>query len=267
MRFSSYNVLSDKLPGGGYVLLNGLTGALDLIDQKFYDFISKNSDSFDADDIGSDIINDYLDRGFITDQTVDEEIDFAKKMIAKIRSFSDSYHVVIVPNMNCNYRCVYCFERDTQCFKSRDDYIMTKECVDAVFKFIEKNKTDKNITLFGGEPLNKNNLEIIDYIVNEKNRDGRYSFCAVTNGHDLETFIPYLGENKINYLQITVDGPKQIHDKRRIALSGESSFDKVFSNIKRVLQVPKVEIDIRINVDNRNLPYLEELMEFIDSED
>ncbi len=265
MRFSSYNVLSNRLPGGGYVLLNGLTGALDLINDNLHDIIT-NNDSVSTDEFGDEIVNEYIERGFITDQTVEEEIEYTKKLVNKIGSYSDSYNIVIVPNLNCNYRCIYCFERSCDYFKSKDDYLMTKECADAVFRFIENTKTNDKITLFGGEPLNKNNIEIIEYIVNTKNPDGKYSFGAVTNGHDLGYFMPYLGAGKIDFLQITVDGPKHIHDKRRIPLSGESSFDNIFANIKKVIQIPDLKIEIRINVDNRNIEHLKELMEFISNE-
>jgi len=263
VRFSSYNILSNKLPGNGYVLLNGLTGAMELIDDGFYNYIQNNTGIINDTDLPKDIIEEYIDRGFITNETEEEEKEYTKALIKKLRTFYENYNLVIVPNLNCNYRCIYCFERDSEYFKNKNDYLMTKEVVDGVFNFIEKNNISKRITLFGGEPLNKNNIEIIDYIINEKNKEQKHSFSAVTNGHDLGHFLPYLGKNKIEHLQITVDGPKRIHDKRRISLANDSSFDNIFSNISRVIKIPDVEIGIRINVDMRNLPFLEELMQYL----
>ncbi len=260
MRFSLYNILSDKLPGGGYVLLNGLTGAFDLIDKELYTYI-KNHNIIGENDFRMEDIEEYLERGFITEETIEEEIETAKRLIQEIGTIPQPYNVVIAPNMGCNYRCVYCFELGNKYFKNPCEHLMTRDDVDCVFQFMEKNDVKDRITLFGGEPLTKSTIDIIDYIVNEKNKDGKYNFIAVTNGHDLEYFHPYLGKGKIEELQITIDGPKPIHDKRRIALDKSSSFDKIMKNLRCLIGKSDVDIQVRVNVDMRNLLYLDELMQ------
>lgn len=265
MRFSSYNILSDRLSGNGYVMLNGLTGALDLISEDFYNFIKENQEpSLNQIEptLPQDMLKDYYERGFLTDETIEEEIEYAKLFAKKIDLIDDSHNIVIVPNLNCNYRCIYCYESGTQYFSNSSDYLISKGQVDTIFDFIRENHVTKDIGLFGGEPLNKNNMEIIDYIMT-KAEETNSSFYAITNGHDLEHFMPYLKSNQINSLQITVDGPKHIHDKRRISLAKDSSFEKIFKNIKEAMQIQNLSINLRINVDNRNLPYLEELMEYL----
>lgn len=263
MRFSSYNILSGKLPGEGYILLHGLTGEIDLISDELYEYI-KTHETFEADELPEEMYKVYVEHGFITDKTPEQELAFAASYVRYLERENRTYSIVIAPNLDCNYRCVYCFERDSAYFNHRACNVMSKEDVDAVFLFMSRNSTSKSITLFGGEPLCKDNLEIIDYIISKA--EGNYSFSAITNGHDLDCFLPYFGAGKISQVQITIDGPKHIHDKRRIPLDKSSSFDKIIANIKKIAHNEELEIEIRINVDRTNLPHLEELMDVFRSE-
>lgn len=88
----------------------------------------------------------------------------------------------------------------------------------------------KKIILYGGEPLLKQNKEIIKYIVSKGNNHG-YHFTAITNGYDLEHFIDLLSPDKINHLQISIDGTEEKHNNRRTHFSDGKSFQKIMNNI------------------------------------
>ncbi len=144
---------------------------------------------------------------------------------------------------------------------------MSKNLVDAIYRYIEglipEKSNDKiRITLYGEEPLLAKNKECIEYIVKEGiNRN--YRFRAITNGVELNHFIDLLGESKIESLQITLDGPPSVHDKRRIGPKYPATFKLIEKNIDLALNAG-AQIDIRVNVDKKNLSALAELEKFIE---
>lgn len=263
MRFSSYNIFTAPLSNGEHILLNGLTGLMDMIDEEAYGVVSAYAEE---DCLPSEIMDrievireHFLERGYLTELTRDEELAKAEALAFEMNSQRDpdQWGVVLVPYMGCNYRCTYCFEKEGG-YPSR---VMTKKQVDAVFKIIkDKIAPGENITLYGGEPLAKENREIIEYIL-EKCEEIDNTCFAVTNAHDLEHYMDLLGSKKISSLQITVDGPREIHNKRRIAMDGESSYDKIMKNIEKALKETDVSVKMRVNVDRRNAPYILDFME------
>ena len=91
------------------------------------------------------------------------------------------------------------------------------------------------ITLYGGEPFLKENRAIINYIVSEGRKRGYY-FDAATNGYDLDAFADILSPDIFTRLQITMDGMKDMHNLRRIHYQCDTTFDKIVSNIRMVLE-------------------------------
>ena len=265
MRFSTYNILTRQLANRKYVLLNGMRGTLDLVDEEAYTILSSYADaealSQDVLDLLGEARDYFLERGYLTEHDRDGELaeaeEFAWKLAGEPGKHRRAY--LLIPNLGCNYRCTYCFEQGA----GYPAVTMSKKQVDAIFKIIREDiEPGDNITLYGGEPLAKENREIIEYIVQKC--DGTDNvFFAVTNGHDLDHYIDLLGSRKISLLQITLDGPKEIHDRRRIALDKSSSYDKVLANIETALRDTDVSIRLRINLDKRNaefiLPFLEDL--------
>ena len=267
MRFSRYNITTRKLNTGDYVLLNGLTGTLDIIDEEVYDVISSHSSD---EALGPDVLKfiaplsaHLLERGYITELSSSEELAKAKETALKLveKSENPAWDVVLIPNLGCNYRCTYCFEKGT----GYPSITMSKEQVDAIFAIIKDHVTpgEESLTLYGGEPLAKENRELIEYII-EKGCSSGHSFFAVTNGHDLEHYMDLLGNGKINSVQITMDGPKHIHDKRRITLDKSSSYDRILSNIETALRETDVSVKLRMNVDKRNAPFIMDLLDDLD---
>ena len=66
-------------------------------------------------------------------------------------------------------------------------------------------------------------------------------------------------ECNVKRIQITIDGPKRIHDKRRPHKDGPS-YDIIMNNIKNNAHLFDTVI-IRINVDTKNKPFLSELFD------
>ena len=277
LRLSSYLIISDRLRNGGYALLGGLSGSIELINEDLYELITQLRNKpphelyINEHDFPDELLEKYIKRGFITELSHPEERQLLSIIATALHERETAKPtVVIVPELDCNYRCVYCFERSwldkLPSAKSKMDLAE----VAAVYKAIEQipikngNKIEQ-VILFGGEPLLQANKQLVQRIV-EQGRAIGLRFMAVTNGHDLEGYLDLLGKEKIAALQITIDGPAAIHDKRRIARDGSSSFAKIIANMRRALCETKVQITIRINLDQENYSALKELLDIFKAE-
>ena len=120
--------------------------------------------------------------------------------------------------------------------------------------------TPRSITLFGGEPLLADSRAIVGYLI-AKGRESRpTTFSAIPNGTDLEAYRDLLGPENLSFLQITIDGPPDQHDRRRIHADGSGTFDRIAANVTMALELG-VRISLRMNVDRLNIDGLPELAE------
>ena len=101
------------------------------------------------------------------------------------------------------------------------------------------------------------NRDIVEYIV-EKGHELGYRFVAVTNGYELDKFVDLLSVDKIYKVQITIDGPKEFHNQRRIHYKDIETFDKIVDNILIALH-QNIEVSVRMNTDNENIDKFLEL--------
>lgn len=91
-----------------------------------------------------------------------------------------------------------------------------------------------------------------------------------TNGYALTPSIyKELKEDfNVYHIEITIDGSKSFHDKRRITTNGIGSFDVIFNNLTSIIQSPaydckKCMISIRCNVDENNVEGVMPLLEML----
>lgn len=250
------------------ILVHGYTGAIDVVSSKLYAAISTSKGNIEI--VSDELKEKLISRGYLTIQAKEEEIKYMKDMIkSKIRSEShQTLDVTWVVTYNCNFRCPYCFETNTSKNKT-SPVTFSKEMIDKAYKAIDLYKEEYHIkkktsmVLFGGEPLLKQNKNIVDYIVNEGNKRG-YTFSAVTNGYELDSFTDLIGSDKINKLQITLDGTKTMHDKRRFHYSDGGTFDKIIKNIQTIKD-KEIRIGIRMNVDKDGITEFSNLNRFLNN--
>ncbi|MFM7716075.1 MAG: radical SAM protein, partial [Microcystis sp.] len=115
---------------------------------------------------------------------------------------------------------------------------------------------------FGGEPLLAENRSTIEYILERAFASGKANFSAITNGTELEAYQDLLAPDKISWLQITLDGVPQEHDKRRIYADGKGSYEQIAQNITRALDLG-VQVSVRMNIDRNNVNKLPDLADEI----
>jgi len=87
----------------------------------------------------------------------------------------------------------------------------------------------------------------------------------ITNGVFLnEKNIERLDKMKIHKLQITIDGLKENHNKRRPSHKGKDSFEIILNNIQTLLKYNTIfRVSVRVNINNENKSEYVEIHKYI----
>ncbi|WP_455718220.1 radical SAM protein [Anaerosporobacter sp.] len=259
---ATYNLNDDN-----YLMLNTISGAVDLIDKETKVIIEnmKKVDVLDCD--SNELLRALVERGYIFESREEEINELERQRVFRkkyIENIAQMY--VICPTTFCNLNCVYCFE--TEQVRS-NTAVMTDEQIERVFSIIrdQKSKSDAKIQiieLFGGEPLLPITKEVNEKIFKFV-REENMKLNIITNATHIEEYKELFNEYKdeVMSVQITLDGNKEIHDKRRIRKDGKGTFDVISKGIDILLEIGLRRVNVRVNVDSDNIESLTEFNDFI----
>lgn len=247
-----------------YAILNPLTGSFDLMGEREQIHIEQLKSGNEIED--AELKEYLLERGYFFKSIEDEN----KKIEEEFKKFEDEIEIsqtqlMLVPTYGCNLACTYCFQHGV----NTEHNMITKEIVDGFYDYAENNFKDKAqkpfITLFGGEPLvnSPKQREIVEYIVN-KAIELDYEIAFVSNGYDLIEYIDFLKNAKVKEIQLTLDGMREYHDKRRNTPAKTGTFDRIIEGMAKAIEYG-ITINLRSVVDKDNIENLVNLAEFLDS--
>ncbi|MCP2604608.1 radical SAM protein [Candidatus Aminicenantes bacterium AH-873-B07] len=100
---------------------------------------------------------------------------------------------------------------------------------------LEEQRKNPSIGFYGGEPLLKFDLlrQIIDYIKSIKTPK-KYRYSLTTNGTLLfKEVTEYFVKNNVS-ITISLDGPKNIHNRYRVFSNGRRTFNVIMKNLKKI---------------------------------
>ncbi|KJE48920.1 MULTISPECIES: radical SAM/SPASM domain-containing protein [Acidiplasma] len=233
--FSKYNVFIRD--GSEFILFNTLTGYAIKVS-------SEEKEKITSGIIPEDIKEVFYE-GFITD---DINAEFDKLTLKK-----NILEPTMVLTYNCNFDCSYCFQKDFR-NKSR----VNDNIINGFVNYINKNSNGRKVrvTFFGGEPLlEANTIKKVSSMLGNLN----YEFSIVTNGSMLtKNMADDLYGYGLRYAQITLDGPREVHDSRRYFVNRRGSFDIILKNLLYVQDL--LNVVLRINIDYSNIDDFDELL-------
>lgn len=240
MKFSRYNIKIEQ--NDKYIVFNSLSGRLIRLLKSDY---SENNP-------------DLKDKGFVVNKNDDEIARYKYLFYSGV--FSKSYlNLTIATTLACNLKCPYCFEEG-----NKSKTIMKKDVEDAIVKYIISQKKRKiGITWFGGEPLL--NASTIKNITSQL-KDYKITFesTIITNGTLFsDANVQMLDENEIKLVQITLDGTKESHNRKRFFANGKGTFDLILSNIESILTKTKSQLILKTNLDKENIKEYVDLRRFL----
>lgn len=268
LKFSMFNLVDEVEPGvySFYNAKNGRHAMLRL--EESYKDIVLSGDNEKINLLQEDVRKQLIEFGFIVECDHDELEELRQLSIADQKNKYSGLCLTVLPTLKCNFCCPYCFE-DERAISS--DCFMSKETQDNVVKFTEEKfaagvRGDMHVKWFGGEPLLAE-----DIIFNLSARlkkvaesyDSNYRAIMMTNGYHLDKLTEkHIKDLSLYAIQITLDGPEHIHNKRRVARNGDNTFKRIITNIERMVKFFD-GIVIRINADRTNAPYIPELFEYL----
>lgn len=202
---------------------------------------------------------------------VDADLNEVEALKKKRQEWSDTVKVIglqIVPTLACNFRCPYCYEN-----QGEKNSLISKEVMDSIVNHVQETMQPTtralNISWYGGEPLLA--VKQIEYLSGAlfklcMENKIEYRSSIITNGflldkQNVDTLLKY----NLRSLQVTLDGPKDVHDKRRILHDGSGTWQVIVDNLKYVLE-KKVGVMVRINVDKTNIDSIERLFQELQTE-
>lgn len=265
---SRFNLILDTPEEDTKAILNPLSGAIDIVDEKTIQFINRvRTGTTQPKEHNNELLEECLEKGYIFHDKTEETEKLSQAVeqwYSMVKALTE--HFMVYVTFACNLKCTYCFQKDTEQDKS---FVMNKDIIKALFKatnFIHEERGTKeraSLTLFGGEPLlrRKSQVEAVEEILlNCSEYD--YRVDAVTNGVELSFYCDMLSKYNVECIQVTLDGPKEVHDKRRIFPNGKGSFDRIVKGIDDILE-ENIPVVIRVNIDEKNIKGLPRLAHFI----
>jgi len=168
--------------------------------------------------------------------------------------------LTICPTLACNFRCGYCFEHS-----QHDGKVMTSETAGHLVAFIRGHEDARRLSLawYGGEPT----------LAWDRIRDLTERFLGlglvfepaglVTNGYLLdERRIGQLADLRIETIQVTLDGPPETHDARRVLPGGGPTYARILDNLDVLMASAwGGRLSVRVNVDRTNAECFTEFRE------
>lgn len=263
MKESKYNFFFDYSDDSSELIAyNSRTNALALIEKENYDKYKKYiEESIPIDD--EKLIEELKRGGFLIDDNINE-LEILKYNLLANRYSSKHLSLTIAPTLDCNFACIYCYEKG-----KRKALYMSQEVQNALINYVEhqsKNISNLTIAWYGGEPLLA--LDVIDNITKKvlqicEKQDINYSSVIVTNGYNLTREVAKkIKEFRVESIQVTIDGPENIHNSRRPLKNGEPTFLTIIKNLSENIDVLP-PVSLRINIDKENLEKIEEIFNIL----
>ncbi len=200
---------------------------------------------------------------------VNEDLEKRRYLFNSMTYQNVRLNITLMMTFNCNFKCTYCFEQSFDKKKHsidlRDDVFI--DWLISLIKLYDIRVID--LCFHGGEPLLEiDKIEIIakkliDFF--EKNKIF-YMFSMVTNGYFLtKKNCEVLKKCKIKKVQVSIDGTKDIHDKRRMLKNDNGTFDVIFDNIKNLYGKSKLIINSLFDKENED--NIKELIDLFNMKD
>lgn len=209
---------------------------------------------------GVNRLDEYLyARGYLVNEGVDElrrvRVAFGRKHYR-----SDTLELILLASEDCNFRCVYCYEKF-------EHGTMQPQVRTAIKKLVERRAAElKHLTIswFGGEPLYgyKAIKDLAPSFVEVAAEHGiSLKSHMTTNGYLLtEEVARSLLSWKINEFQITLDGTPEQHDCRRTARDGSGTYQTILNNLISLHKTDApFHVAVRLNYDRESFTNLDGL--------
>ena len=237
---------------GEYLLYNTVTGSFAALDAQAYA-------CFEAAD--GPFVRQLAEADFLTDLSPEQELAAVQARFDAARADTSKLTLNFVPTYACNYRCPYCYEKGHNGIPGKMDASVVASICDFVQAlYAQQGFTSMYVQWYGGDPSLA--LDVVEEL-----SDRLIAFCAehgiaydammLSNATLIDApAASLIADCRISQVLLTIDGPEEVHNKRRVAANGTNSYEH---NIQaaRFLRERGIDVHATMNVDKVNWPFYE----------
>ncbi|NOZ13415.1 MAG: radical SAM protein [Acidobacteria bacterium] len=254
-RYNHFFQMADTLR----IVYNARTGAVVRLDSRSWKLVRDGK----CRELDPEVSAVMREQGVLVPGETDE-LALAMEKYRRLRSARNKLMLTIAPTLDCNFACPYCYE-------NRLAGTMSKETATRLIGFVDrrmKEVREVSVTWYGGEPLLAAEMVLsvtkrIRAICGSRGKD--VSFFLVSNGYLLtETLASKLASAGISGIQITLDGPPEVHNRRRVLRGGGGTFHRLLESVRIAAEAFKT-VKVRMNLDRENRGEWEKLAAILEA--
>lgn len=220
------------------------------------------------------MISRLMSTGVVVEDNTDEFALWNTQLLQTRYERAELFTLHFIPTIQCQLKCGYCFENGAERGKpmKHDIFNVGVSWIDSYLNRFPELKRFK-LTFFGGEPLLCKDL-VLHASRAYKEVTERHGIVfwteLITNGELLDLdFAGSLAEFNWARVQITLDGEREMHNRRRPGKNTRDVFGVVTSNIQNLLHSHCIpHVDIRLSFDTENadsvIRLLDQIVEYDD---
>jgi len=255
-----------RLAPDATVFVNTLSGAVDVLSDEQVLLVDRLVTGDDAVHARAPrLFERLLARGHVYPSAHDEALAFTRLRERSRRiEQAESVLFAVCPTYACFFRCGYCYEgaltaQPHASDVGADHVVAGMAALRAWLEREMKVEGTPRVTFLGGEPLQESLRDLVIGCVREVAARG-WRFRIITNGYLLSAFVDdLLGcADALDAIQVTLDGPPPVHDRRRQLVGGAGTFERIADNVGLALDAG-LPVSLRTNVDADNVDRLPDL--------
>lgn len=238
------------------IVIDSCSGSVHSVDEVAYDLI-KDFDKLSKEQIIDNLAKKYKGAEGVSVEEISEcydQVQFLKdkgklfapdtfeNMAGKLKEKTSGVIKALCLHVahTCNLNCSYCFASQGKYHGERA--VMSFEVGKRALDFLVENSgTRRNLEVdfFGGEPLM--NFEVVKKLVAyarsiEKEKGKNFRFTLTTNGVLIDDDVIDFANKECSNVVLSLDGRKEIHDRFRVDINGNGSFDKIIPKFQKLVK-------------------------------
>lgn len=189
---------------------------------------------------------------------------FARYVVNSMKYNTSQTGIFISFTNRCNFKCDYCYQSFRKSMAPSD---LSPRRWKSLFAFTTQRVEEGGIrklavALFGGEPLL--NLDVVGQACKDlkslESKGCNVHITLITNGALLSPSVWSDLEPYIKFVQVTIDGSREVHDWSRPFSDGTGSYEVVLENVAALASQSPGRLALRVNVRSDTLPGVRALL-------
>ena len=267
LKASFYNLYFDV--NNQHFIYNTLSTSIVGLDDDSYNILKNNT----IENLNKEYIDPLYEQGFLVEEDTDEPLKYLYFYNrTRLGGGAKLLSITLMPTYQCNLACPYCLEG-----QGKPSEMITSEQVNAILTFAENEIiaskehgvpiSEMHARLYGGEPML--HKKAIIHFMEGMNQIAQNYNCKISNY--ITTNFTLLDQQMIDFIrkfnihvQVTIDGTQEEHDARRVTKDGNGTYNIIVQNLEFMQKAGLSDnLSIRINIDQGNLPYAEEMLKTV----